>query len=117
MHALRTLSTRARTLTAVVALALAVAACGGSGPAPAANAVSIVNFSFNPGTLTVKAGTNVTWTNNGGSTHTVTAIDSSFDSGNVSPGSTFQHTFATAGTFAYHCTIHSSMTATVVVTP
>jgi plastocyanin len=49
--------------------------------------------------------------------HTVTFDDGSADSGNLAPGSTFDHTFATAGTFAYHCAIHSSMHGTVTVTP
>jgi hypothetical protein len=29
-----------------------------------------------------------------------------FDGGNFSTGQTFSHTFATAGTFFYHCSIH-----------
>ena len=57
----------------------------------------------------------MTWTNNGPSVHTVTADDGSFDSGNISVGKTFSHTFQTAGTFAYHCTIHPFMKATVIV--
>ena len=37
------------------------------------------------------------------------------DSGDFGPGGTFQHTFATAGTYAYHCIHHSPMTGSVVV--
>jgi plastocyanin len=37
------------------------------------------------------------------------------DSGDFGPGATFEHTFATAGTFAYHCVHHSPMTGTVQV--
>jgi plastocyanin len=33
----------------------------------------------------------------------------------IEPGSTFEMTFATPGTYAYHCTPHPSMTGTVVV--
>jgi plastocyanin len=90
------------------------ASTGGGG---AANAVSIVDFAFNPTSASVKAGTSVTWTNTGSTAHTVTADDGSFDSGNVSGGATFTQAFATAGTFTYHCKIHSSMKATIVVTP
>jgi plastocyanin len=48
-------------------------------------------------------------------THTVTADDGSFDSGNLSPDKTFSHTFDQAGTFKYHCSLHASMIVTVVV--
>ena len=93
--------------------ASAQASAGGSG----SNAVEIKNTAFNPATITVKAGDKVTWTNNDGFAHTVTLDDNSVDSGNFNAGSTFDHTFAVAGTFAYHCKIHSSMHGTVTVTP
>ena len=79
------------------------------------NSVSIANFAFSVSSLSVKSGTTVTWTNNDQTTHTVTADDGSFDSGNIAPGGKFTHTFNAAGTIAYHCSIHSSMTAKVVV--
>jgi plastocyanin len=86
-------------------------------PAAGAATATIVDFGFNPATLTVKAGTTVTWTNTGSAPHTVTADDGSFDSGSLNGGATFQQTFAKAGTYAYHCKIHHSMTAKVVVQP
>src|SRR5512135_3562877 len=96
----------------------ATASAAASAPASAAGtSASIIDFGFQPASLTVKAGSTVTWKNTGAVAHTVTANDASFDSGHVAPGASFQHTFATAGTYAYHCTIHASMTATVVVTP
>ena len=61
------------------------------------------------------AGTTVTWTNSDSTQHTVTADDGSFDSGVLAQGQTFSHTFDTAGTIAYHCTIHPNMQATVTV--
>jgi plastocyanin len=79
------------------------------------NSVSIKNFAFSISSLSVKSGTTVTWTNNDATTHTVTADDGSFDSGNIAPGATFMHTFSTAGTIAYHCSIHTTMKAKVVV--
>ena len=88
----------------------APASAGGGG-----DAVAIANFAFSPTSLTVKAGDTVTWTNQDSTAHTVTADDGSFDSKNVAAGASFSQTFATAGTFAYHCTIHPTMTATVVV--
>ena len=119
---------------ATAGLAIALAACSGSsgtvapavpaGPtaAPASEApaaggstVSIKNFAFNPASITVAAGTTVVWTNDDTTGHTVTADDGSFDSKTIDAGGTFSQTFAAAGSFTYKCTIHSSMTATVVV--
>ena len=37
------------------------------------------------------------------------------NSGSIAPGSNFEHRFATAGTFAYHCIFHGPMTGSVVV--
>lgn len=79
-----------------------------------ANAVSIESMAYNPTSLNVKVGTNVTWTNNDNVDHTVTANDASFDSGNLKPGAKYTHTFSTAGTFPYHCTLHPDMKASVV---
>ena len=77
--------------------------------------VNIVNFAFSPGTLTIKAGTTVTWTNNDSTTHTVTLDDGSCDAGQVKAGSTGSLTFGVAGTYPYHCAIHPTMKGTVVV--
>ena len=93
----------------------ASAAPSGASPAAAGSAVSIASFSFQPAALTVAVGTTVTWTNNDSASHTVTADDGSFESGRLANGGTFSQTFATAGTFAYHCAIHSSMKGTITV--
>lgn len=121
--------------TAALISALIVTACGGgstptppaptaastattaSQPAGASGAATIVDFAFQPSSLTVAKGTSVTWTNTGSVGHTVTADDASFTSPTIPGGATFSHTFDTAGTFAYHCSIHSQMKATVTVTP
>ena len=86
-------------------------------PAGGSTAVDIKDFAFSPASNSVPTGSKVTWTNSDTTAHTVTFDDGSADSGNLAPGSTFDHTFATAGTFAYHCTIHSQMHGTVTVTP
>ena len=80
-------------------------------------AARIVDFAFTPATLTVARGSSVRWTNADGAPHTVTADDGSFASGTLAENATFTRAFRAAGTFAYFCTIHSSMTGTVVVTP
>jgi len=74
-------------------------------------------MAFDPSTITVTSGTTITWTNNDGVPHTVTStsLSDSFDSGSISNNETFNHTFNTVGTITYKCTIHPSMTASVVV--
>ena len=78
--------------------------------------VTIDGFAFAPATLTVSAGTSVTWTNRDEEPHTVVAGDGSFRSPGMGTGATFSHTFSTAGTFDYVCSIHPMMRGTVVVT-
>jgi len=88
---------------------------GNNGNNTQSNAVSIENMTYNPSSLTVSMGTTVTWTNNDNVDHTVTADNGSFDSGNIKAGAKYSHTFSTTGTFAYHCTLHANMKASVVV--
>jgi len=91
---------------------------------PAASAqddmtVSIQDFFFDPGQLTVAPGTTVTWVNEGQAPHTVTSTDGKeLDSATLQPGDTYSFTFEDddAGeTYAYQCTIHPQMTASVKV--
>ena len=78
--------------------------------------VSIQNFSFKPAKVTVKRGTKVRWINKDSTTHTATANNGrSFDSGRLSPGQRYTHTFTIAGKKPYHCKIHPHMRASVVV--
>jgi plastocyanin len=90
---------------------------GGTGATggPGTNEVFIQGMAFNPGTITVTAGTTVTWTNKDAVTHTVTSTTNLFDSGSLGTNGTFSHTFATAGTFPYICKIHPYMTGSVTV--
>ncbi|HEY2706284.1 MAG TPA: plastocyanin/azurin family copper-binding protein [Candidatus Dormibacteraeota bacterium] len=115
-----------RTLLLLSAAGLAGAAlagCGGASSAgtPAASstgggAVAIRNFAFAPTPITVSRGARVTWTNRDPSVHTATAVDRSFDTGNIGAGQSVSHTFDTPGTFAYRCSIHQYMTGSIVVT-
>ncbi len=88
-----------------------------SGTKPtAAASVTIQNFAYSPAVVHVLPGGTVTWTNKDATAHTVTDNGGSFDSGNVAVDGTFKRTFATAGTYTYHCSIHSMMpSATIVV--
>jgi plastocyanin len=81
-----------------------------------ATSVTIADFAFMPPELAVAAGTTVTWTNEDWAPHTATADEGSLDSGRLDQGVSFEHTFAEAGTFAYHCTFHPGMVGSVVVT-
>ena len=120
----RDTGTRAiRVALLVSAMMLAVAACSGSSSsgstaAPATGggpSVSIAGFAFAPATITVPVGASITWTNSDSAGHTVTADDGSFKSGTLTTGATFKQTFAAAGTYTYHCSIHASMVGTVTV--
>ncbi|HEV7587706.1 MAG TPA: cupredoxin family copper-binding protein [Longimicrobium sp.] len=73
------------------------------------------NLAFVPGTIEIQAGTTVEWTNNDPLSHSVTADDGSFSSGLIGSGNKWRHTFATPGTYTYHCTPHPFMKGTVVV--
>ena len=74
---------------------------GSAAEATATDKVPIVDFAYKPETVKVKAGTEVTWTNEDSFAHTVTADDKSFDSKNMEKDATFKHRFDTAGTFKY----------------
>ena len=78
-------------------------------------AAKIVGFAFAPSTVTIHVGDSIEWVNGDSVGHTVTADDASFDTGTIAGGTKASLTFDTAGTFAYHCSIHSSMHGTVVV--
>ena len=80
--------------------------------------VAIQNFTFTPQTLTVKAGTKVTWTNKDSTVHDVTSTNgpgtnatttSTFASGTLNSGQSFSFTFTKAGTYFYECSIHAMM--------
>jgi plastocyanin len=111
----------------LMSLAGGLAACGGDGaedPAPAAaqapkaagTTVSVQDNSFSPETLQVSVGDTVTFTNDGGIAHTVTATSGAeFDSGSLAPGATFEFTAEKAGTVSYVCTFHPGMQGTIEV--
>ncbi len=75
--------------------------------------VSISNFAFNPASVTVSTGDTVRWTNQDSATHTVKG--SSFESGSLAQGDTYEFKFTKAGTYDYTCSIHPSMKGTVTV--
>jgi plastocyanin len=78
--------------------------------------IKIANFDFGPNTITVPAGTSVTWTNTDDDAHSVVADDKAFRSAPLDTGDSFSFTFAAAGTYGYHCGLHPQMHGKVVVT-
>jgi len=128
------------------------AACGGSSPTGGGNPPAVQNvimndhagvapYAYAPATVTVKVGTTVKWTNNGGTAHTATSDATPqpiWNSGTVlpagsascpptdpycqpggTPAGTYQVTFNSPGTYQYHCEFHGpqGMTGTITVTP
>jgi LPXTG-motif cell wall-anchored protein len=83
--------------------------------AAASGSVTIADFSFTPGSLTINQGDTVTWVNNGPTSHSATADNGSFNTGILKAGQSASHTFAQAGTYSYFCQPHPFMKATIVV--
>ena len=106
---------RARYFAGLVGAMLALGAVGAGAVLAADHAVSISGFAYSPPSLTVTVGDTVTWTNNEDVPHTATADGGSFDTGTLDQGASNTVTFNTAGTFPYHCTIHTQMTGTITV--
>ena len=77
--------------------------------------IVIENFSFKPATVTVKAGTTVTWVNRDNEPHTVSDSDKRFKSGAMDTNEQFSYTFAAPGTYNYFCAIHPRMTGQIIV--
>ncbi len=108
---------------AVVALGLALGAGARSKPAEApmdkttsGTSVKIDNFSFGPATITIPAGSTVTWTNNDDVPHVVSSDDNKlFKSKALDTDDRFSFTFTKPGTYNYYCAIHPKMTAKIVV--
>jgi plastocyanin len=86
-------------------------------PSSSAYTVNIKSQSFQPSTLSVPAGTTVTWHNQDNAQHTVTSdINGQFDSSAIATGKKFTYTFTNPGSYSYHCSIHPGMKGTIVVT-
>ena len=119
-------------LVVLVAAAAVLSACSppfaaactpkGAATATAASTVKVVADSqkqgtYQPDPVTVQAGQSITWTwEDQGNQHSISADDGSFESCLQGAGSTFTATFAKAGTYPYHCSIHPQMKGSVTVT-
>jgi plastocyanin len=77
--------------------------------------VTIENMKFTPGTLKVRQGDVVVWTNKDLFPHTATADGKVFDSGSIDPQKQWQYVAKDKGRYAYSCTLHGGMKATLIV--
>ena len=88
--------------------------------APAAAAegaakVSIANFAFTPGEITIAPGESVTWTNDDGAPHGLKYHDGAKGTDLLLPGASFSRRFDRPGTYDYNCSVHPYMTGRVIV--
>jgi plastocyanin len=105
----------AAVLGAFVGSGLAGGVMVASAASPAAS-VSIDNFTFTPPTVTVRAGTTVTWTNKDDIPHGIAATNNAFPrSKALDTDDSYSFTFTTPGTYQYFCYVHPHMTGTIVV--
>ncbi|HST68154.1 MAG TPA: cupredoxin domain-containing protein [Solirubrobacterales bacterium] len=108
-----------RVLTGLIALALLAAptqtesAAGAIATAAATKTVQVKGFAFKPATVKVERGSQVAFANSSNVAHTATGAG--FDTRRIAPGKSVSVRFKKAGTFAYHCKIHSFMKGKVVV--
>ena len=97
----------------------------GIGPALAspaaahAHTVVIKQYAYSPAAVTIEVGDTVTWTNEDSVEHDVmvTRGPESFRSPMLGKGESWRHTFRTAGTYSYLCSVHPDMVASVTVRP
>jgi len=89
----------------------------GNSNSPKTVTIEISNFAFNPASVTINKGDSVVWLNKDTMAHTVTSDSGSSELGSspITSGQTYTHTFDTTGSFNYHCSIHTSMKATITV--
>src|SRR6266404_5367929 len=91
-------------------------AAGKDMPTPSTpNQVKVENFSFQPGTLTVKVGTTVTWVNQDDDAHTVNENNKTLKSGTLDTDAKFSYKFTSPGTYSYFCSLHPRMTGQIIV--
>jgi plastocyanin len=107
-----------RALSAVLGVAMlcwvAASAAGNTG-SPDPSQIAIKNFMFSPSSLTIKAGTAVTWINKDEEPHTVVSDTGLFRSAAVDTNETFAFKFDKPGTYRFVCSIHPQMVGTIVV--
>ncbi|HEY7184418.1 MAG TPA: plastocyanin/azurin family copper-binding protein [Blastocatellia bacterium] len=105
----------------VILAVLAALLCAAAALSQGNGKVIATNNKFEPKTITIKAGSEVTWENKEG-THTVTADDDSWASSTLTVGQTYSHKFDKPGAYKYYCVFHGGkggqgMAGVINVTP
>lgn len=85
------------------------AAIPGAAAAPVTHSVIIEGMAYAPAVIKVKKGDRIAWTNKDLFPHTVTAVNRSFDSGEIAAGKTWTHVVTANGNQEYVCTFHPTM--------
>ena len=107
--------------TAEASTAASASPVGGGGAACSQSAeggqvaVAIKDFAFGPANIQAKTGQVITFTNGDSAPHTATLDDGSCSTGTISPGSSDGLVFSAAGTYPFHCRIHTNMKGTITV--
>ena len=83
--------------------------------ADGAHEVVVDNFSFAPGSVAVRAGTTVKWTNRDDVPHNIVSVDQQFKSPVLDTDQQFSHRFDQSGRYKYFCSLHPKMTGEIVV--
>jgi plastocyanin len=109
-----------RTAGALACVVVALCSLVGLGAAPAAAAthtITIKQYAYTPAGMTLSQGDTVTWTNQDTVEHdvSVTHGPASFHSPMLAKGQSWSHTFTTAGTYSYVCSVHPDMVASLTV--
>lgn len=113
-----TLGRYGRTSLAVISVAaLWLAAACGQASAGTTDPAKIVikDFAFVPLSLTVKAGSTVTWANMDDEAHNIVSDTNLFRSGGMDTNETFSFKFDKPGTYHFTCSIHPRMVGTIIV--
>jgi plastocyanin len=79
-------------------------------------AVSIKDLAFNPAAVSAKVGDVIAFTNEDSANHTATLDEGDCGTETLANGASEGLTFTAAGTYPFHCAIHSSMTGTITIT-
>jgi plastocyanin len=79
------------------------------------NPSDVSTWGYSPREISIAAGQSITWTNSGRLAHSATATGGQFDTGLLDPGDSSTITLSSAGTIAYQCSVHPTMTGTVIV--
>ena len=82
------------------------------------NFITIKATSFSPATLTISAGSTITFVNGDNAVHGIRTDDSTtINSNPIAPGFSYVFRKDTAGVFNYHCSQHPSVKGTFILTP